>query len=94
MPRRADTLAFGKLDLAVDSSRHIALYVQLAGIFRHKVVSRAWAAGQRLPNFETLADQFKVARITVRQAVAAGRAVFSASANPKQHFLKKEQGLI
>ena len=70
MPRRADTLAFGKLDLAVDSSRHIALYVQLAGIFRHKVVSRAWAAGQRLPNFETLADQFKVARITVRQAVA------------------------
>ena len=39
MPRRADTLAFGKLDLAVDSSRHIALYVQLAGIFRRQAVT-------------------------------------------------------
>ena len=70
MPRRPAPTAFGTLELAVDNTRHIALYVQLAGIFRHKVVSRAWVAGQRLPNFETLAEQFKVARITVRQAVA------------------------
>ena len=70
MPRRAEPATFGKLELAVDNTRHIALYVQLAGIFRHKVVSRAWVAGQRLPNFETLAEQFRVARITVRQAVA------------------------
>ena len=70
MARQPEPATFGKLELAVDNTRHIALYVQLAGIFRHKVVSRAWVAGQRLPNFETLAEQFKVARITVRQAVA------------------------
>lgn len=56
-------------DLQVDPSRHIALYVQLASIFRHRILSGAWPAGTRLPNFETLAGQYKVARITVRQAV-------------------------
>lgn len=55
---------------AVDSHKHIALYVQLASIFRHRIVTQYWAAGSKLPNFETLAAQFDVARITVRQAVA------------------------
>lgn len=55
---------------AVDSHKHIALYVQLAGIFRHRIVTQSWPAGFKLPNFETLAAQFDVARITVRQAVA------------------------
>ena len=55
---------------AVDSHRHIALYVQLASIFRHRIVTQSWPAGFKLPNFEMLAEQFDVARITVRQAVA------------------------
>lgn len=55
---------------AVDSHKHIALYVQLAGIFRHRIVTQSWPAFFKLPSFETLAAQFDVARITVRQAVA------------------------
>jgi GntR family transcriptional regulator len=61
---------FEPADMNVDSSKHIALYIQLANIFRYKIKSNAWAAGYQLPNFETLATQFKVGRITVRQAVA------------------------
>ncbi|MES2537672.1 MAG: GntR family transcriptional regulator [Pseudomonadota bacterium] len=61
---------FKPADMSVDSSKHIALYIQLANIFRYKIKSNAWAAGYQLPNFETLAVQFKVGRITVRQAVS------------------------
>jgi GntR family transcriptional regulator len=48
----------------------VALYAQLAELFRYNVVSRKWPGGQRLANFEDLAAQYSVARITVRQAVA------------------------
>ncbi|MGH9509493.1 MAG: GntR family transcriptional regulator, partial [Terriglobales bacterium] len=61
---------FGSSDLAVDPSRGIPLYVQLANILRYKILSGAWPVGLRLDKFETLAAQFQVARITVRQAVA------------------------
>lgn len=48
----------------------IALYVQVAGILRHKIVTGEWPSGHRLDNFDLLAAQFNVARITIRQAVA------------------------
>jgi GntR family transcriptional regulator len=60
----------GEPSLGVEGARHIALYVQLAGVFRHRVVTGEWPEGFMLPSLETLAGQFGVARITVRQAVA------------------------
>lgn len=54
----------------LSSNSGVALYVQLADIFRYNVMSGKWKKGHRLDNFETLAAQYKVSRITVRQAVA------------------------
>jgi GntR family transcriptional regulator len=55
---------------ALDASSGVALYAQLAELFRYNISSGKWPGGHRLENFETLAAQYKVARITVRQAVA------------------------
>lgn len=54
----------------LDPTNGVALYVQLADIFRYNVTSGAWAGGHRLKNFDQLAQEYHVARITVRQAVA------------------------
>ena len=62
--------ARGDAPFTVDGARRIALYVQLAGVLRHRVVTGDWSEGFMLPSLETLAAQFGVARITVRQAVA------------------------
>lgn len=67
---RRPTGASGEPSFVVDGARHIALYVQLAGVFRHRIVTGEWPEGFMLPSLETLAAQFGVARITVRQAVA------------------------
>jgi GntR family transcriptional regulator len=56
--------------LALDASIGVALYVQLADIFRYHIRSGLWSNGYRLDNFERLAAHYSVARITVRQAVA------------------------
>jgi GntR family transcriptional regulator len=45
------------------------LYLQLADIFRDRIVRREWPAGSHIPTLEVLAEQFGVARVTVRQAV-------------------------
>ena len=55
---------------ALDPSSGVALYAQLAELWRYHIVSRKWPSGHRLDNFESLAAQYNVARITVRQAVA------------------------
>lgn len=54
----------------LDPGNGVALYAQLAELWRFNISSGRWPSGQRLDNFETLAEQYKVARITVRQAVA------------------------
>lgn len=61
---------FGLSDTPLDASSGIALNVQLADLFRYQVLSGVWPAGHRLDNFEVLAARYRVARITVRQAVA------------------------
>ena len=61
---------FEARELALDPARGIALYVQLAAIFRFNVLSGLWSPGHRLDNFDVLAGRYGVARITVRQAVA------------------------
>jgi len=61
---------FALPEAGLDASNGVALYVQLAELWRYNIASGKWLGGHRLDNFETLAARYKVARITVRQAVA------------------------
>lgn len=47
----------------------IPLYVQVADILRGRINRREWPAGALIPTLEALAGEFKVARVTARQAV-------------------------
>ena len=47
----------------------VTLYAQLAGILRSRIMSGTWAAGEEIPTLEELAEEFNVARVTVRQAI-------------------------
>jgi GntR family transcriptional regulator len=58
------------LDQWFDGSSSIALYVRLARVFRERISEGQWKPGQKLATVEALSKQYKVARITVRQALA------------------------
>lgn len=45
------------------------LYLQMAEILRRRISRREWPAGALIPTLEALAEEFKVARVTARQAV-------------------------
>jgi GntR family transcriptional regulator len=47
----------------------IPLYLQLADILRGRINRREWPTGTLIPTLEALAHEFKVARVTARQAV-------------------------
>jgi len=47
----------------------IPRYIQLADLFRHRIVRGVWQSGQRLPSLDALVREFGLARVTVRQAV-------------------------
>lgn len=47
----------------------IPRYIQLAELFRQRIAKGVWPAGHRLPSLDELADEFGVARVTVRQAM-------------------------
>ncbi len=51
-------------------STPIPRYVQLADLFRQRVAKGTWPPGGVLPSIEQLMEEFDVARVTVRQAVA------------------------
>jgi GntR family transcriptional regulator len=51
------------------ASSPIPLYLQLADILRGRINRREWPAGTLIPTLEALAGEFKVARVTARQAV-------------------------
>lgn len=46
------------------------LYRQLADVVRQRIAKGLWDVGTRIPSFDSLAAEFGVALITVRQAVA------------------------
>jgi GntR family transcriptional regulator len=52
----------------IDSAQ-APLYVQLADLFRQRIVKGVWKTGDKLPSLEQLGAEFEVARVTVRQAV-------------------------
>src|SRR6185369_17181560 len=45
-------------------------YMQLASVLRHEIASGKWPVGQRLPTVQQIAENYGLARITVRQAFA------------------------
>ncbi|MBN8986769.1 MAG: GntR family transcriptional regulator [Rhizobiales bacterium] len=51
-------------------STPIPRYVQLAELFRHRMDKGEWRPGSTLPSIDDLMEQFDVARVTIRQAIA------------------------
>lgn len=51
-------------------STPIPRYVQLAELIRQRVAKEHWPPGSTLPSIEHLMQEFDVARVTVRQAIA------------------------
>ena len=51
------------------ASAEVPLYVQLADLFRQRIVKGLWKEGEKLPSLEQLGAEFQVARVTVRQAI-------------------------
>lgn len=51
-------------------STPIPRYLQLAELVRQRVIKGHWPPGSMLPSIEQLMDEFDVARVTVRQAIA------------------------
>jgi GntR family transcriptional regulator len=51
-------------------STPIPRYVQLAELFRQRIDKGHWLPGSVLPSIEQLMQEFEVARVTVRQAIA------------------------
>ena len=48
-----------------------ALYAQLSSIIRSKIMSGEWEDGDEIPTLNELCEDYKVARVTARQAVQA-----------------------
>lgn len=57
------------MDARAGTRRETARYIQLADTFRRLIAEGKWAIGQRLPTIAELASDFKVAKVTVRQAM-------------------------
>lgn len=54
--------------MILDTS-HAPLYAQLADLFRQRILKGVWKNGDKLPSLDELADEFHVAKVTVRQAI-------------------------
>lgn len=52
------------------SEKHGTLYAQVANVFRQRIRSGQWGAGEQLPTLIELEQEFGVARITLRQALS------------------------
>lgn len=74
----------------------VPLYLQVATYMRRNIETGVWPVGTRMPSLEMLAENFGVARLTVRQAVQLlvsesllnsrqGRGTFVSAAPPKVH---------
>jgi GntR family transcriptional regulator len=82
----------------------VALNVQLAELFRQRIVKGVWKQGEKLPSLDKLVEEFEVARVTVRQAVdrlardglvspQRGRGTFVTGAPRPDRWLRVETSL-
>lgn len=58
-----------ELDRPNYSERHGTLYAQVANVLRQRIHSGQWSAGAQLPTLDELEKEFRVARVTLRQAL-------------------------
>jgi len=83
---------------------HTPLYAAIADLLRQRIVRSQWAAGQQLPTLDALMEEFGVARVTVRQAMALldaeglitrrqGRGTFVVQRPPEPRWLQVETSL-
>lgn len=76
----------------------IALYYQLKDIISEKIDNKEWLQGEQIPTENELCKQYKVSRITVRQALAElekeGRLVRKQGMGTFVSFNKIEQDLV
>jgi GntR family transcriptional regulator len=63
----------GRFSSIYDRSR-VPLYLQVASVMRQRINSGHWAEGDRISTLEELAEEFAVARVTIRQAIELLRA--------------------
>lgn len=54
---------------SLDSTLPVALYYQLKEMLTNKILSKEWKVGEKIPTEFELCEQYKVSRITVRQAL-------------------------
>ena len=82
----------------------VPLNVQLAELFRQRIVKGMWKEGEKLPSLDKLVEEFEVARVTVRQAVdrltrdglvspQRGRGTFVTGAPSSDRWLRVETSL-
>ncbi len=82
----------------------VPLNVQLAELFRQRIVKGVWREGEKLPSLDRLVEEFEVARVTVRQAVERlardglvspqrGRGTFVTRAPSSDRWLRVETSL-
>ena len=82
----------------------VPLNVQLAELFRQRIVKGVWKEGEKLPSLDKLVEEFEVARVTVRQAVdrlardglvspERGRGTFVTGAPSSDRWLRVETSL-
>ena len=82
----------------------VPLYVQLADLFRQRIVKGVWKEGEKLHVLERLVEEFEVARVTVRQAIdrltrdglvspQRGRGTFVTGAPREDRWLRVETTL-
>lgn len=56
--------------IGIDLNRSaVARYIQLAGLYRRRIVSAEWPVGQQIPSVDELAEECGVARATIRQSL-------------------------
>ncbi len=61
----------GALDVSVDRSSRVPLYLQVAQQLEREILSGRYPPGERLPNELELADRLSLSRPTLRQAIQA-----------------------
>jgi DNA-binding GntR family transcriptional regulator len=60
-----------RLDLTLDRSSRVPLYLQVAQQLEREIISGRYPVGERLPNELELADRLSLSRPTLRQAIQA-----------------------
>lgn len=87
---------FGAPEPTLEPRAGVSLYAQLADLWRYHITSGRWPSGQRLDNFEALAETYGVARITVRQAVArlVQEGLLSTRPGRGTFVLERHQGVV